>query len=60
MPGTTGFEVFEKIRCIDGFQRLPIITILTSSDSELDRKEAERSKQTSSWSNSPVSLTLWT
>jgi CheY-like chemotaxis protein len=42
MPGTTGFEVLEKIRSIDVFQRLPIIAILTSSDSELDRREAER------------------
>ncbi len=41
LPKIEGFEVLRRIRAIDKFKNLPVL-IVTSSDSQADRSEAEK------------------
>lgn len=40
MPKTDGFEVLEKVRSMESFKDIPIIMMLTTSDSDSDREKS--------------------
>lgn len=44
MPKTNGFDVLEKVRSIENFKDIPIIMMLTTSDSEKDRIKSKELK----------------
>ena len=40
MPRMNGFDVIKKMREVDNFDDIPVVTMLTSSTDENDRKRA--------------------
>jgi CheY-like chemotaxis protein len=44
MPKISGFEVLEKVRSLNQFENVPIIMMLTTSESEKDKLKAQELK----------------